>query len=117
MVGVGGMMIAIAAGIAALAFTKRTMAFPIVLKILPWLLPLPFIANSVGWYVAEAGRQPWIVVGLQRTAEAVSPNLTGGEVFLTMVGFTAIYLLLAIAALYAAMRFIRRTQVADEGRA
>ena len=116
MVGVGGMMIAIAAGIASLAFTKRTMAFPIVLKILPWLLPLPFIANSVGWYVAEAGRQPWIVVGLQRTAEAVSPNLTGGEVFLTMVGFTAIYLLLAIAALYVAMRFIRRTQVTDEGR-
>ena len=116
MVGAGGLMMAIAAGIAALAFTNRIMAFSIVLKILPWLLPIPFIANSVGWFVAEAGRQPWIVVGLQRTAEAVSPNLTGAEVFLTMIGFTAIYLLLAIAALYTAMRFIRRTQVADEGR-
>ena len=74
-------------------------------------------ANSVGWYIAEGGRQPWIVVGLQKTAEAVSPNITGGEVWLTMIGFTVIYLLLAIAALYAALRFIRRTNVTQaEGR-
>ena len=33
-------------------------------------LPLPFIANTLGWYLTEAGRQPWIVVGLQKTASA-----------------------------------------------
>ncbi|MBR6905348.1 MAG: cytochrome ubiquinol oxidase subunit I, partial [Selenomonadaceae bacterium] len=76
-------------------------------------------ANSVGWYIAEGGRQPWIVVGLQRTYDAVSPNLTTTEVGLTMVGFTLIYLVLAIAALYAAMHFIRKTSIvemASEGR-
>ena len=84
------------------------------LKFLPILLPLPFVANSVGWYIAEAGRQPWIVVGLQRTAEAVSPNLTSGEVFLTLIGFTAIYLLLAIVAVFTAVMFIRRTKISAE---
>ena len=72
---------------------------------------MPFIANSVGWYIAEAGRQPWIVVGLQKTAEAVSPNLTSGEVWLTLIGFTAIYLLLAVVAVFTAIMFIRRTKI------
>ena len=117
MVGAGGLMAAIAGLVAFLTFTGRLEKFVFVLKFLPWLLPIPFVANSVGWYIAEGGRQPWIVVGLQKTAEAVSPNITGGEVWLTMIGFTVIYLLLAIAALYAALRFIRRTNVTQaEGR-
>ena len=84
------------------------------LRLLPFLTPLPFIANSVGWYIVEAGRQPWIVVGLQKTAQAVSPNLTAGEVWLTLIGFTAVYLVLAILALFAAISFIRRTHVTEE---
>ena len=73
--------------------------------------------NSVGWYVAEAGRQPWIVFGLQKTSSAVSPNLTGADVWLTMAGFTILYLVLAIAALWIAMRFIKKTQISfEEGR-
>ena len=71
-------------------------------------LPLPFIANTLGWYLTEAGRQPWIVVGLQRTATAYSPNLTTGDVFFTLAGFTIVYLVLALAAVYAAVRYIRR---------
>jgi cytochrome d ubiquinol oxidase subunit I len=117
MVGVGGLMAFIAGAIGFLTWTDRLDKFSCVLKLLPWLLPLPFIANSVGWFIAEGGRQPWIVVGLQKTADAVSPNITGGEVWLTMIGFTVIYLLLAIAALYAAFRFINRTKVLQtEGR-
>ena len=34
------------------------------LKIIFWMLPLPYIAQSTGWFVAEAGRQPWLVYGL-----------------------------------------------------
>ena len=116
MVGLGGLMMLIAGAVCALIKTDRLLAFPWLLKILPWLLPLPFVANSVGWYIAEAGRQPWIVVGLQKTAAAVSPNLTGSEVFFTLLGFTVLYLLLAIAALYIALRYIRRTPVTAEGR-
>ena len=95
----------------------RRPGWPWLLRLIPWLLPLVYIVNSCGWYVAEAGRQPWIVVGLQKTAEAVSPNLSGAEVWLTLLGFTVTYLLLAGVALYLAFRFIRHTVISYEGRA
>ena len=110
----GALMMLAVLVVGFLSWTGRPMALPSVLRVLPWLLPLPFIANSVGWFIAEVGRQPWIVVGLQRTSDAVSPNLTGTDVWLTMIGFTVIYLLLAIAALYIAVRFIRHTSVQSE---
>ena len=112
MVGIGGLLLFIVfvTGIAVFFFENKLKYCPC-LKFMPLLLPLPFIANSVGWYIAEAGRQPWIVVGLQKTYQAVSPNLTSGEVWLTLTGFTAIYLLLAIMAVFTAVMFIRRTKI------
>ena len=117
MVGFGGLMLTIVLITAALAWFTDMMKCKCSkcwLKLLPFLVPLPFIANSVGWYIVEAGRQPWIVVGLQKTAEAVSPNLSPGEVWLTLIGFTAIYLVLAILALFAALHHIRKTKVTEE---
>ena len=116
MIGLGGLMMLIAMFFGYLAWTNRPLVCPCLLKILPWLMPIPYIANSFGWYVAEGGRQPWLVVGLQRTAEGISPNLTGAEVWFTMIGFTVTYLLLAIAALWIVFRFVRKTQVISEGR-
>ena len=115
MVGAGGFMLAVAALTTFLSFTNRLEDYPIVLKILPFLLPVAYLANSAGWYIAEGGRQPWIVVGLQKTAEAVSPNLTAGEVWLTLTGFTVIYLVMALAALYAVFRYIEHVTVNNEG--
>lgn len=116
MIGLGGLMMLLGLVTLFLAHTGRLTQKPFRcwLRFLPALLPLPFIANSVGWFIAEAGRQPWIVVGLQRTAEAVSPNLTGGEVWLTLIGFTLIYLVLIIAALCIALRYIHQTTITDE---
>lgn len=114
MLAAGGLMMLAVLVTGFLAWKDRPLAFPAVLRLLPWLLPLPFIANSVGWFITESGRQPWIVVGLQRTADAVSPNLTSTDVWLTMIGFTVLYLLLAVAALYIAVRFIRHTSVQSE---
>lgn len=112
MVGIGGLLLCVVflTGFAAFFLEDRLKECPC-LKFMPLLLPLPFIANSVGWYIAEAGRQPWIVVGLQKTAEAISPNLTSGEVFVTLIGFTAIYLVLAVVAVATAIMFIRRTKI------
>lgn len=116
MIGVGGLMmlVVLATGILALFRRSRINEHRCCLKMMPLLLPLPFIANSVGWYIAEAGRQPWIVVGLQKTAVAVSPNLSANEVWLTLIGFTAIYLFLAVLAVFAAVMFIRRTKITAE---
>ena len=114
MVGIGGLLLLISflTGVASVFFEEK-LKYCCLLKFMPILLPLPFIANSVGWYITEAGRQPWIVVGLQKTAEAVSPNLTSGEVWLTLIGFTAIYLLLAVVAVFTAIMFIKRTKITE----
>ncbi len=111
MVASGGLMLLAALITGFLAWTNRLKLFPIWLKVLPFLLPLPFLANTSGWFVAEAGRQPWIVVGLQKTAAAVSPNLTGLDVWVTLIGFTLIYLVLIVIALRLACRHIRQTTV------
>lgn len=116
MVGAGGalLFIVFVTGVLVFFFRDSIREHRCCLKMMPLLLPIPFIANSAGWYIAEAGRQPWIVVGLQKTAVAVSPNLSAGEVFITLVGFTAIYLFLAVLAFFAAVMFIRRTTITEE---
>ena len=78
------------------------------LNILVLLLPLPFIANTFGWIITEAGRQPWMVVGLQKVSDAVSQNITSTEVLITLVGFTLIYALLAVAAIFIALKFVKK---------
>lgn len=116
MVGIGGLMLFIVfvTGILFIFCRSKIREHYCCLKMMPLLLPLPFIANSAGWYITEAGRQPWIVVGLQKTAVAVSPNLSAGEVWITLIGFTAIYLFLAVLAVFAAVIFIKRTKITEE---
>jgi len=70
----------------------------------PWLLrgfvfcgPLGFIAIEAGWVVTEVGRQPWIVYGVWRTSEAVTPIPGLAYTFWT---FTIIYCLLAVAVAF-----------------
>ena len=70
------------------------------LKLLLWMIPLPYIANIAGWVMAEVGRQPWIVYGLQTVRQAVSPNVSAGAVGVTLAGFTLVYGLLAVADIY-----------------
>jgi cytochrome d ubiquinol oxidase subunit I len=57
---------------------------------------LPFLANFAGWIFTEVGRQPWVVQGLFKTSQAVSPLVSNWEVALTMIGYTLIYSVLAI---------------------
>ena len=111
MVGAGFFMVLVSLVVLYLTKKEQILSAKKLLYALPWLVVIPFIANSCGWIVAEMGRQPWIVVGLQKTADAVSPNLTAGEIWFTMIGFTVLYLLLLITALYLAFRFIRRTKI------
>ena len=47
------------------------------LRLCQWMAPLGFIAVIAGWMTTEVGRQPWTVYGLLRTANSVSPSLTG----------------------------------------
>ncbi len=76
------------------------------LWILLALLPFPYIANEAGWVVTEVGRQPWLVYGLLRTADGVSPTVVAGETIFTLLGFAGMYALLGLASLYLALRLV-----------
>jgi cytochrome bd ubiquinol oxidase subunit I len=94
MVGCGLLMMAIAWLGSFLLVTERTYGQRLLLWATFLSFPLPFIAIETGWFTAETGRQPWTVYGLQRTVDAVSPNLTVGAVLTTLIFFGAIYLLI-----------------------
>ena len=117
MVGAGGLMILIVAVAGLLALRGKIADNRWMLRTLLFSLPLPFIANSVGWFVTESGRQPWIVVGLQKTVDAVSPNLTQTDIWLTILGFTLIYLILIVLALKVAIRYIKDNPAPERSKA
>ena len=70
------------------------------LWLLPWTIALPYIANTSGWLLTELGRQPWIVFGLMKTENAVSPTVSVGMVLLSLVGFALLYGALMAADVY-----------------
>jgi cytochrome d ubiquinol oxidase subunit I len=70
------------------------------MKWVPWVIVLPYIANSSGWILTEMGRQPWIVQGLLTVEKAVSPNLTTLDLLISLIGFAALYGSLAVAMVY-----------------
>jgi cytochrome d ubiquinol oxidase subunit I len=78
---------------------NKLMESPRFLKIMLWSIPLPYIAMEMGWVVTEVGRQPWIVYGLMKTANAASP-ITTSQVFISLVGFILVYGLLGAVGFY-----------------
>jgi cytochrome d ubiquinol oxidase subunit I len=53
--------------------------------------PTGFVAILSGWYTAEVGRQPWVVYGLLRTRDAVTPSLTTQDVLFSLIGYVLVY--------------------------
>jgi cytochrome bd ubiquinol oxidase subunit I len=73
------------------------------------MLPLlPLFAASLGWIFTEMGRQPWIVFGLMTTAAGVSPIVTSFQVWVSLIGFTLIYAVLAIVEVGLIIRTVRQ---------
>ena len=75
-------------------------SYPMFLKLMLFVLPLPYLANQIGWIVAEVGRQPWIVYGLLKTSDAVSKSITPLQVAGSLAGFTLLYGFLAVVDIY-----------------
>ncbi|HEX7200180.1 MAG TPA: cytochrome ubiquinol oxidase subunit I [Dongiaceae bacterium] len=80
-------------------------------RLLLWLIffsfPLPFIATLTGWFTAEVGRQPWVVYGLLRTADAVTPSLTGRSATISLIIFCAVYLLIFAFGIFYIYKLLR----------
>jgi len=80
---------------------------PKLLKIMLYAIPLPYLAIEAGWVVAEVGRQPWIVYGLMKTADAVSPIVTS-QVAFSLVALTLLYALLGAVDIYLLFKFAKK---------
>jgi cytochrome d ubiquinol oxidase subunit I len=78
---------------------NRLVDSPKYLKLMLLSIPLPYVAIELGWVVAEVGRQPWIVYGLMKTSDAVSPIATS-QVLTTLIGFVLVYGLLGVTGFY-----------------
>ena len=77
------------------------------LKLVLFAVPLPYLANELGWIAAEVGRQPWAVYRVLRTSEAVSAVVPAGSILFSIALFTLIYALIGIAGLSVILRTIR----------
>lgn len=85
------------------------------LWILMLSLPFGFIANTAGWMTAELGRQPWVVYGIMRTADAHSDHVSGGNTLFTLLGFAGLYALLSALYFFVTVRIIAEGPAPAEG--
>jgi cytochrome bd ubiquinol oxidase subunit I len=83
-----------------LAFRGRLFVTDLYLRACNWAIPVGFIAVTAGWVTTEAGRQPWVVYGFLRTADAVTPNLTGRDVSISLALYALVYAVVFGAGVY-----------------
>jgi cytochrome d ubiquinol oxidase subunit I len=69
---------------------------------------VPFIATTAGWVLTELGRQPWIVQGLLKTANANSPNVTTTWLVVSLSVFVSLYAILLAADIWLMRRYAGR---------
>ncbi|MCW7539408.1 cytochrome ubiquinol oxidase subunit I [Aquabacterium sp. A7-Y] len=94
MVGIGVLMLGIVVAGWVQHWRGRLMQPGRFLRVAEWSGPLGFVAVLAGWTVTEVGRQPWVVYGLMRTRDAVSPTLTAGDVSLSLAAYMLSYLVI-----------------------
>jgi len=96
MVGLGTIFIGIMGLAAFFLWRRKLYDIKAILWTIMFLFPFPYIANITGWYVAELGRQPYLVYGLLKTSEGISPTVSSGNTLFTLLGFVGLYMLLGI---------------------
>ncbi len=108
MVGLGTIFIAIMVIAAVMLWRSKLYASRGMLWILMLALPFPYIANTAGWMTAEFGRQPWLIYGLMRTQAGISPQVSSGNAWFTLIGFMGMYTILSILFLFMVHRVIEK---------
>ena len=94
MVGLGLVMLTVVAVGWLAALRHRVTESPLFLRLAHRSLPIGFVAVLAGWTVTEVGRQPWVVYGLMRTRDAVTPSLTTGDVAASLAAYIVAYLVI-----------------------
>jgi len=70
------------------------------LTLMTFGISLPYLANIMGWLLAETGRQPWIIYGVMPTDKAVSVGISSGELIFSLLVFSVIYGILSAVIIY-----------------
>ena len=111
MVGCGLVMLGLAWFGSYLSYRHRLAYNPPMLWLTFLSFPLPFIAIITGWFTAEVGRQPWVVYGVLRTADAMTPFLTIRQATISLVIFCAVYAFIFLFGTFYIYRLIRNGPV------
>jgi cytochrome d ubiquinol oxidase subunit I len=114
MVGVATLMLAIVAVGLLLLAQGRLDHTRWYLRLCQMATCLGFIAVIAGWTTTEVGRQPWTIYGLMRTADSVSPSLTGANVVVSLVLYVAVYLVSYPVGITVMLRNVWRGPLATE---
>lgn len=107
MVGAGILMVILSAWALYRVLRDRINAPTKLLRLLPLAIALPYIANTAGWILTEMGRQPWIVFGVLKTEDAISPNVPAGMVLASLIGFTLLYGVLMAVDVYLLAKYAK----------
>jgi cytochrome d ubiquinol oxidase subunit I len=107
MVGVGFLMIGLALYGLFLVMGEMLEDRPRVLKVFQWSILLPYLANTAGWMMTELGRIPWVVYGLMTVDKGVSSIVSGGQVLISLVGYTLVYGALMVAMVYLMIKYAK----------
>jgi cytochrome d ubiquinol oxidase subunit I len=100
MVGLGGVFIVLTVYALILRWRRTLFAKRWLLWVFVFAVIGPMVANQAGWAAAEIGRQPWIVYGMLKTADATSKAVSGAEILTSIILFGLIYVLLLMVWVY-----------------
>jgi len=107
MVGMWAVMLLITVWGGWLAWRRRTVASPLYLRACTLAIPTGYVAVTAGWITTEVGRQPYVVYGLLRTADGVTPTLAPGDVMVSLALYAAVYSVVFGAGLYYLVKLVR----------
>ena len=79
-----------------------------------WTMGFPLLANSFGWIFTEMGRQPWVVFGLLRTADGVSPGVGATQMMISLSVLTVLYAVLAVVEVRLMVHYAKAGPNTDE---
>src|SRR5215467_13525416 len=113
MVGMGLIMLAVSWFGVWLRFRGRVETTRWFLWVAFFSFPTGFVAVLAGWFTAEVGRQPWVVCGLLRTEDAVTPSLTGGDVLFSLIAYVVVYAVIYSSGFYYIYRVLRDGPAAE----
>jgi cytochrome d ubiquinol oxidase subunit I len=113
MVGMGLIMVALGVWGALAWVTKRLDTARLYHRMLVLAAPSGFVAVIAGWVAAEVGRQPYVVYGVMRTADAVSP-IPAASVAASLLFFIVVYAIIFTAGALYILRLVRKGPQSDE---